>query len=118
MVTRQQKKAGAQRKGSAGRKAGGRRKEPEIDLTHLGKAGEHFIVGATELVVGTGFAIKGVKELLEKEEGRKFVCELPLKAVDKGFELVRKAGEQMRERRKARAGTGAGGKRSRKIDVE
>ncbi len=118
MVTRQQKKDSGPRKSSAGRKTGGRRKEPEIDLTDLGKAGEHLIVGATELVLGAGFAIKGVKELLEKEEGRKFVCELPLKAVDKGFELVRKAGEQMKERRKGRAGTGTSSKRSRKIDVE
>ena len=106
MVTKQQKK---------GR---GRRKEPEVDLTDIGKAGEHFIVGATEFVLGTGFAIKGVKGLLEKEEGRKFVCELPFKAVDMGFEIVRKVGEQMKERRKEGAQKGAGTTRSRKINVE
>lgn len=117
MVTRQQKKGPGQRKERRGQKRGPRRKEPEIDLTDLGKAGEHFIVGATEMVVGTGFAIKGMKELLEKEEGRKFVCELPFKAVNKGFELVRKAGEQMKERRKSGAKS-MKGKRSRKIDVE
>lgn len=117
MVTRQQKKGTGQRKEGGGQKRSGRRKEPEVDLTDLGKAGEHFIVGATEMVVGTGFAIKGVKELLEKEEGRKFVCELPLKVVDKGFELVRKVGEQMKERRKSGA-KGSSGKRSRKIDIE
>ena len=90
---------------------------PKVDLSNLGKAGEHFIVSATEMVVGTGFAIKGVKELLEKEEGRKFVCELPLKAVNKGFELVKKAGEEIKERRKGGAKR-ARGKRSRKINVE
>ncbi len=90
---------------------------PKVDLSDLGKAGEHFIVSATEMVVGTGFAIKGVKELLEKEEGRKFVCELPFKAVSKGFELVKKAGEEIKERRKG-GQKGTRGKRSRKINVE
>ena len=92
-------------------------KEPKVDLSDLGKAGEHFIVSATEMVVGTGFAIKGVRELLRKEEGRKFVCELPFKAVNKGFELVKKAGEEIKERRKGGA-KGTRGKRSRKINVE
>ena len=91
--------------------------EPKVDLSDLGKAGEHFIVSATEIVVGAGYAIKGVKGLLEKEEGRKFVCELPLKAVNKGFELVKKAGEEIKERRKGGAKR-ARGKRSRKINVE
>ena len=117
MVTRQQKRGAGQRKENGRKKRGGRRKGPGINLTDLGKAGEHFIVGATEMVVGTGFAIKGVKELLEKEEGRKFVCELPFKAVNKGFELVRRAGERMKERRKSGA-KGSSGKRSRKIEVE
>ncbi|MEQ9619639.1 MAG: hypothetical protein RIG61_10750 [Deltaproteobacteria bacterium] len=117
MVTRQQKKGTGRRKDGGEKKRGGQRKEPEINLADLGKAGEHFIVGATEMVVGTGFAIKGVKELLEKEEGRKFVCELPFKAVNKGFDLVRRAGEQVRERRKSGA-AGSSGKRNRKIDVE
>lgn len=106
MATKQQKK---------GR---GKRKEPEVDLSDIGKAGEHFIVGATEFVLGTGFAIKGVKELLEKEEGRKFICELPFKTVDKGFEIVRKVGEQMRERSKEGAQKGTSRSRSRKINVE
>jgi len=106
MATKQQKK---------GR---GRRKEPEVDLSDIGKAGEHFIVGATEFVLGTGFAIKGVKELLEKEEGRKFICELPFKTVDKGFEIIKKVGEQVRERGKRSAQKGASRTRSRKINVE
>jgi len=105
MARRQRKKAEAEGQ------------EPKVDLSDLGKAGEHFIVSATEMVVGAGFAIKGVKELLRKEEGRKLICELPLKAVDKGFELVKKAGEEIRERRKGGAKR-ARGKRSRKINVE
>ena len=99
------------------RKTAADEKEPKVDLSDLGKAGEHFLVSATEMVVGTGYAIKGVRELLQKEEGRKFVCELPFKAVSKGFEIVKKAGEQVKERRKSRAG-GTRGKRSRKINVE
>ena len=100
------------------RKTGGAKSgEPKVDLSDLGKAGEHLIMSATEMVVGTGYAIKGVKELLEKEEGRKFVCELPLKAVNKGFELVKKAGEELKERRKS-GETGRRGKRTRKINIE
>jgi len=100
------------------RKTGGARTgEPKVDLSDLGKAGEHFIMSATEMVVGAGYAIKGVKELLEKEEGRKFVCELPLRAVNKGFELARKAGEEIKERRKT-GEKGTRGKRTRKINIE
>jgi hypothetical protein len=91
--------------------------ELKVDLSDLGKAGEHFIMSATEMVVGTGYAIKGVRELLQKEEGRKFVCELPFRAVSKGFEIAKKAGEEIKERRKSGA-TGTRGKRSRKINVE
>lgn len=105
MARRQQKKTATEEK------------EPKVDLSDLGKAGEHFIVSATEMVVGTGFAIKGVKDLLQKEEGRKFVCELPFKAVSKGFEIVKKAGEEIKERRK-RGAKETRGKRSRKINVE
>ena len=91
--------------------------QSKVDLGNLGKAGEHFIMSATEMVVGAGYAIKGVKELLEKEEGRKFVCELPLKAVNKGFELARKAGEEIKERKKS-GGKATRGKRTRKINIE
>ena len=100
------------------RKTGGAgSEEPKVDLSDLGKAGEHLIMSATEMVVGAGYAIKGVKELLEKEEGRKFVCELPLKAVNKGFELARKAGEEIKQRRKS-GEKGTRGKRTRKINIE
>ncbi len=99
------------------RARGAKTEEPKVDLSDLGKAGEHFIVSATEMVVGAGYAIKGVKELLEKEEGRKFVCELPLKAVNKGFELVKKAGEGIKERRKS-GDRETRGKRTRKINIE
>jgi hypothetical protein len=103
---------GAARAGRAGKKA-----ETGPDLKDLGKAGEHFIAGATELVAGTGFVIRGVKHLLENEEGRKFLCELPMKAVNTGIELVKKAGNEVKERRKAGAGQKRGS-RSRKINVE
>ncbi len=93
------------------------RKKPGIDLSDLSKAGEHLIMGATELVVGTGFAVKGVKELLQKEEGRKFVRDLPSKAVSKGFEVVKEARDILRERKKKKSSQ-AGSKRSRKINVE
>lgn len=103
---------GATRAGGAGKKA-----ETGPDLKDLGKAGEHFLAGATEIVAGAGFVIRGVKQLLQDEEGRKFLCDLPLKAVNTGIDLMKKAGKEAKERRK----TGAGrkrGSRSRKIDVE
>jgi hypothetical protein len=82
----------------------------------LVKSGIRFIIHRG-VNIGTGYAIKGVRELLQKEEGRKFVCELPFRAVSKGFEIAKKAGEEIKERRKSGA-TGTRGKRSRKINVE
>lgn len=103
------------RTGRAGRTE--KKAETGPDLKDLGKAGEHFLAGATEIVAGTGFVIKGVRHLLENEEGRKFLCELPLKAVNTGIDLMKKAGKDAKERRKT--GTGQKrGSRSRKINVE
>ncbi len=93
------------------------RKKPGIDLSDLSKAGEHLIMGATELVVGAGFAIKGVKELLQTEEGRNFIREVPSKVVSKGFGAVKEVRDTLSERKKSKSGQG-GSKRSRKIKVE
>ena len=38
-------------------RARSKKKEPEIDLNDLSRAGEHFITSAVEFVVGAGFAI-------------------------------------------------------------
>lgn len=96
------------------RKGAGRKKESAPDLTELRKAGEHFIMGAMEFVVGTGFAVKGMKELMENEDGRKLIRDFPSRAASRGFDLLVRARDQM----KARAKSGDGAKRSRKIDIE
>ena len=118
---RQQRKTGsrATRKKTASQRTGAKPENGQngVDLKDLEKAGEHFIMSAAELFVGTGYAIKGVRNLLQDEEGRKFLRELPYNAVTKGFELVRQAEEEYRDRKAGKSGTGKS-KRSRKINVE
>lgn len=106
-------------KGSTARgvRGGAKGKEKEVDLADLGKAGEHLIMSATELVVGAGFAIKGVKSLLTEQEGRKLLRELPFKAMTKGFDIAKKAGEDYRSKKQARSKSSRS-KRSRKINVD
>ena len=118
---RQTRKTGTRgaRKKAASQKTGAKpgNGQGEVDLQDLEKAGEHFLMSAAELFVGTGYAIKGVRSLLQDEEGRKFLKELPYNAVSKGFELVKQAEEEYRERKAGKSGTGKS-KRSRKITVE
>lgn len=94
-----------------------KKKEPEIDLADLSRAGEHFITSAAEFVVGAGYAIKGAKDLLNNEEGRKFLRELPSKAADKGFEFLTEVTEQLKEKEKNKSRKSTRN-RSRKIEVE
>jgi|GEM_PF-943621 len=118
---RQRRATGAGGTGS-GRKSGARGpesndREKGIDLADLEKAGEHLIMSAAELFVGAGFAIKGVKNLLQEEQGRKFLRELPFNVISKGFDMAKKAEEEYRARKGARSKANKS-KRSRKINVE
>ena len=94
-----------------------KKKEPEVDLSDLSRAGEHFIASAAEFAVGAGFAIKGARDLLKDEEGRQFLRELPSKAADKGFELLQEATEQLKEKERKKSKK-SGSSRGRKIEVE
>ena len=94
-----------------------RKKQPEIDLSDLSRAGEHFITSAAEFIVGAGFAVKGAKDLLNNEEGRKFLRELPSKAAEKGFEFLNEVTEQLKEKEKNKSKR-PHKNRSRKIEVE
>ena len=118
---RQQRKTGAGGGGgkstTRGARAGAKGKEKGVDLADLGKAGEHLIMSATELVVGAGFVIKGVKSLLQDEQGRKLLRELPFKAVNKGFDLAKKAGEEYRAKKRA-GSKSSRSERGRKINVD
>jgi hypothetical protein len=58
------------------------------ELSELKKAREHFVKGTTEWLIGTGFAIKGLKRFLEKEKGRKFAYGLTVESLKKGVGLV------------------------------
>ncbi len=105
----------ARKSGTRGSRSKGR--EKEVDLADLEKAGEHLIMSAAELFVGAGFAIKGVKNLIQEEEGRKFLRELPFNVISKGFEMVKDAEEEYRAKKKSGYGARKS-KRSRKINVE
>lgn len=94
-----------------------KKKEPEVDLSDLSKAGEHFITSAAEFVVAAGFAIKGAKELLNNEDGRQFLRDLPSKATEKGFEFLTEVTEQLKEKEKKKSNR-TRSKRTRKIEVE
>ncbi len=123
---RQQRKTGARGGGTkrTTRGAGTRSKSSvkDVDLADLEKAGEHLLLSAAELFVGAGFAIKGVKGLLQEEEGRKFLRELPFNVITKGFDMVKEAEEEYRARKGAQGKTNKSktykSKRSRKINVE
>lgn len=116
---RQQRKTGTRGRKGASQKTGAKPENghSEVDLEDLEKAGEHFLLSAAELFVGTGYAIKGVRSLLQDEEGRKFLKELPYNVITKGFEMARQAEEEYRARKTGKSGAGKS-KRSRKINVE
>lgn len=123
---RQRRTTGAGGTGSARksrtRGPSSKEREKEIDLADLEKAGEHLLMSAAELFVGAGFAIKGVKNLIQEEEGRKLLRELPFNVISKGFDMARKAEEAYRARKdtqgKANKSKTNNSKRSRKINVE
>ena len=102
------------------RKQGRRTKkggEPKVDLSNLSRAGEHFITSAAEFVVGAGFAIKGTRDLLDNEDGRKFLRDLPSKVAERGLEILTDVTEQVKEKEKNK-GKRTRKSRSRKIEVE
>ncbi len=91
--------------------------EPKVDLSDLSRAGEHFITSAAEFVVGTGFALKGTKDLLGTEDGRQFLREFPSKAAERGFEFLTEVTEKLKEKDKKKSKR-TSRKRTRKIEVE
>ena len=109
-------RAGGAEKGGA-RGSRSKAREKEVDTADLEKAGEHLLMSAAELFVGAGFAIKGVKNLIREEQGRKFLRELPFNVISKGFDLVKKAEEEYRTRKGTQSKANKP-KRSRKINVE
>jgi hypothetical protein len=58
------------------------------DLSDLEKARDHFIRATTEGIIGTGFALKGIRNLMKESEGRKLVADFTGKFIGRGFDLV------------------------------
>src|ERR1700737_3247197 len=58
------------------------------NLTDLEKARDHFIRATTESIVGAGFAIKGVRNLLGQREGRKLASDFALRFIKTGMDLM------------------------------
>ncbi len=87
------------------------------ELSELKKAREHFVKGTTEWLIGTGFAIKGIKRLLEKEKGRKFAYDLTVQSLRKGVGLVGNLAYLLFKSGVNRT-KGKSKRRSRKIKVE
>ena len=88
------------------------------NLTDLEKARDHFIRATTESIIGAGFAIKGVRNLLGQREGRKLAADFALKFIKTGMDLmtnpfdIRSSKETKPPRSKTRR------KKTRKVKIE
>ncbi len=89
------------------------------NINDLEKARDHFIRATTEIVIGTGFALKGVRNLLKRREGRGIIYGFTGNLIGKGFNLVTKLSDvltQVESRRPARQRTHK--KKMRKVEIE
>ncbi len=89
------------------------------DVSDLKKARDHFIRATTEWIIGSGFALKGMKNLLRKGEGRKLIYDVAGKSIRKGFNIMTNLADILKsqqERKTTRPK--ARGKKTRKIKVE
>jgi hypothetical protein len=60
------------------------------NLSDLEKARGHFIKATTEIVIGSGFALKGIRNLLKEREGRQIVYDLVGNLLGRGANIVTK----------------------------
>jgi len=89
------------------------------DLSDLKKARNHLIRAITEGIIGTGFALKGARNLLKEREGRKLISDFTGKFMRRGFGLMMKLAdtlEHIEEGKPKKSKTSK--KRTRKIKVE
>ncbi len=89
------------------------------NLSDLEKARDHFIRATTEIITGTGFALKGMRKLLKRRKGRELIYGLTGNLIGKGFSLVTKLPDvltQAESRRHARQRTHK--KKMRKVEIE
>jgi hypothetical protein len=88
------------------------------NLTDLEKARDHFIRATTESIIGAGFAIKGVRNLLGRREGRKLASEFALKFIKTGMDLMANPFDILRSKETQPSKPKARGKKTRKVKVE
>jgi hypothetical protein len=89
------------------------------DLSDLEKARDHFIRATTEYIIGTGFALKGARNLLKQREGRKLAADFTKRFIRRGFDWVTNLSDVLRsgeESKPTRSRTSR--KKTRKVKVE
>ncbi|MGH7793001.1 MAG: hypothetical protein ACREOB_11870 [Thermodesulfobacteriota bacterium] len=89
------------------------------EVSDLKKARDHFIRATTEWIIGSGFALKGMKNLLMRGGSRKLVYDVAATSIKRGFNLMTNVADILKsqqERKTTRRKTR--GKKTRKIKVE
>lgn len=93
-------------------------KGKENFVSDISKAGEHLLVSATEGILATGYALKGIKGLLNNGEGRKKLINTPNVIIKEGFNALNHFVDYMHSRREDNKKRARTNKKSRKIEVE
>ncbi len=86
------------------------------NLTDLEKARDHFIRATTESIIGAGFAIKGMRNLLRQREGRKLAADFAVRFIKTGIDLVTNPLRAYKETKPAKPNTRR--KKTRKVKIE
>ena len=89
------------------------------NVSDLEKARDHFLRATTETIIGTGFALKGIKNLLKQRKGKKIIFGVKGNLIEKGFNLATKLSDvltQVESGRPAKQKTQK--KKMRKVKIE
>ena len=89
------------------------------NVSDLEKARGHFLRATTETIIGTGFALKGIKNLLKQRKGKKIIFGITGNLIEKGFNLATKLSDvltQVESGRPAKQKTQK--KKVRKVKIE
>lgn len=91
----------------------------KTNLTDLEKARNHFIRATTESIIGAGFAIKGVKNLLGQREGRKLAADFAVRFIKTGMDLIANPFDILKPSKKTKpTRSKTRGKKTRKVKIE
>ena len=89
------------------------------DLSELQKARDHFIRATTEWIIGSGFALKGMKNLLREGEGRKLIYDVAGKSIRRGFNMMTRLADILKSQQDSKTTRSkTRGKKTRKIKIE